>query len=53
MSLRNAGSGIAVLQAWHVIPNFAHAERGHPPVEEFRPQSMDLYVPAGDVGPRG
>ena len=50
MSLRNAGSGVAVLQAWHVVPRFTPAERAYPPLEEFRQQSRDLYVPAGDVG---
>ena len=52
ISLRNVGSGIAVLQGWvaragmptnHAIPN-------HTPVEDFRGQSRDLYIPAGDIG---
>jgi hypothetical protein len=52
ISLRNVGSGIAVCQGW--------AARGglilsgsvpiHVPLEEFRLQSRDLYVPAGDIG---
>jgi DNA-binding transcriptional LysR family regulator len=51
MSLRNAGSGVAVLQSWYVIPHFAGAQiRELPPIDEFRPQTRDLYVPAGDVG---
>jgi hypothetical protein len=50
MSVRNAGSGIAVLHGWHLrleqlLTEHAHAER-----EEFRPQTRDLYIPGGDVG---
>ena len=52
ISLRNVGSGIAVCQGWAI-------RRGtdsptdiavHAPVEDFRLQSRDLYVPAGDIG---
>jgi hypothetical protein len=52
ISLRNVGSGIAVCQGWVVRPgpgatmNYAT----HAPLEEFRLQSRDLYVPAGDIG---
>jgi len=50
MSVRNAGSGIAVIHGWHLrveelLTEHAHAER-----DEFRPQQRDLYVPGGDVG---
>ncbi len=50
MSVRNAGSGIAVLHGWHLrlerlLTEHAHAER-----EDFRPQTRDLYIPGGDVG---
>ncbi len=52
ISLRNVGSGIAVCQGW-----VARAGEGsslnyptHAPVEEFRLQSRDLYVPVGDIG---
>jgi hypothetical protein len=50
MSLRNSGSGIAVIHGWHLLiedyrhPN-PHAEPG-----EFRPQIRDLYVPGDDIG---
>jgi hypothetical protein len=52
ISLRNVGSGIAVCQGWVVRPgpgattNYAT----HASLEEFRLQSRDLYVPAGDIG---
>jgi hypothetical protein len=50
MSVRNAGSGIAVLHGWHLrleslLSDHAHAER-----DEFRPQQRDLYIPGGDIG---
>lgn len=49
ISLRNAGSGIAVLHAWHVFPGGLH--RGeHLPLEEFTRLTRDLYVPVGDIG---
>jgi hypothetical protein len=51
ISLRNAGSGIAVLHGWR-FERAAIASRGqdHPPLEEFTRLTRDLYVPAGDTG---
>ena len=50
VSVRNAGSGIAVLHGWR----FTHdAQRGSlpaPPLDGFERLTRDLYVPAGDVG---
>lgn len=50
MSLRNAGTGIAVLHGWRLEPSLelGHAER--PATESFRRLTRDLYLPAGDVG---
>lgn len=52
MSLRNAGSGIAVLHGWWFSPGSLRAseqpDRG--PLEEFRRLTRDIYIPAGDVG---
>ncbi len=50
MSVRNAGSGIAVLQSWH-LETTLHSP-GQPPANsnQFRDLSRDLYIPAGDVG---
>lgn len=52
ISLRNVGTGIAVCQGW-----VARARLGtsrdfptHIPVEDFRLQTRDLYIPAGDIG---
>jgi hypothetical protein len=50
LSLRNVGSGIAVLHGWHPWPDFHSAKEGHPPVENFRGHARDLYIPAGGVG---
>jgi hypothetical protein len=50
MSLRNAGSGIAVIQGWHIVMERLSPERHHSEPEDFTSQMRDLYVPAGDVG---
>src|SRR5204863_273990 len=49
-SLRNAGAGVAILQGWHAYVTERLENREIPSVEEFRPQTRDLYVPSGDVG---
>jgi hypothetical protein len=50
MSLRNVGTGIAVLHSWHLLPE--RDPRGdHPPVvDDFRRLTRDLYIPVNDVG---
>jgi hypothetical protein len=48
--LRNVGTGLAVLQSWHLTALPQGADSGYPDPGEFRPQSRDLYVPAGDTG---
>jgi hypothetical protein len=50
MSVRNAGTGIAVLQAWFVDPDFRAASVPRTEPDGFRPHSRDLYIPAGEVG---
>jgi hypothetical protein len=52
VSLRNVGSGMAVCQGWSVRPNTAssHDFPTHAPLEVFRFQTRDLYVPPGDIG---
>ena len=50
MSVRNAGTGVAVLEAWHVDPEFQHAARPMTDLEAFRSLTRDLYIPSGDVG---
>ena len=52
ISLRNVGSGMAVCQGWAISPALTTSKdlTTHAPLDEFRLQSRDLYVPAGDVG---
>jgi hypothetical protein len=50
MSLRNVGSGMAVLHGWHPAPRALRSDDPHPEPEQFRSQTRDLYVPPGDVG---
>jgi hypothetical protein len=50
MSLRNVGAGIGVCQAWHVMAGSNSVARDHTPEDQFRLQTRDLYVPAGDIG---
>jgi hypothetical protein len=49
VSLRNAGTGLAVLHGWHVRVGL-QTERSHPPLEEFTTQNLDIYVAPGDNG---
>jgi hypothetical protein len=49
MSLRNVGSGIAVLQGWCPEAGIERRDREHPDVDRFRLQGRDLYVPPNDV----
>jgi hypothetical protein len=48
--LRNVGSGMAILQAWHASPERLLSQQEHRPIEEFRTQTRALYVPSGGLG---
>ena len=48
MSLRNVGSGIAVLQAWRAELEVPASRMMRPDLDDFSPQTRDLYVPPGD-----
>ena len=52
ISVRNVGSGIAVCQGWSVKAGTGSAldRANHTPQDEYRLQSRDLYIPAGDIG---
>jgi len=52
ISLRNVGSGIAVCQGWAVRAGQSSSSDypSHTPLDDFRLQSRDLYIPAGDIG---
>ena len=53
ISIRNVGTGIAVLHGWHILPELV-LERGAnavpPPLEEFTTLTRDLYVAPRDIG---
>jgi hypothetical protein len=53
ISVRNVGTGIAVLHGWRLDPEFVLERGAHispPPLEEFTTLTRDLYVAPGDVG---
>jgi hypothetical protein len=50
LSVRNVGSGIAVLHGWRLNHERAEANEPMPPLNEFQLQTRDLYVSAGDIG---
>jgi len=50
MSLRNVGSGLAVLHGWHLYPQGMFGRDEHAPLDGFRRLSRDIYIPAGDLG---
>jgi hypothetical protein len=53
ISVRNVGTGIAVLHGWRLDPDFELERGAHvtpPPLEEFTTLTRDLYVAPGDVG---
>ncbi len=49
ISVRNVGTGLAVMHGWHVRTGL-QTERFHSPLDEFTSQLMDLYVAPGDNG---
>jgi hypothetical protein len=51
-SVRNVGSGLAVLHGWRVKPElaFGATRDDRPAVEEFRQLTRDIYVPASQLG---
>jgi hypothetical protein len=49
LSLRNVGAGIGVLQSWHATAGLDTSGE-HRDEHEYRAQTRDLYIPAGDVG---
>jgi hypothetical protein len=52
ISLRNVGSGIGVCQGWTLRTGLTTSRTSPTPasVEQFRLQTRDLYIPAGDIG---
>jgi hypothetical protein len=50
MSLRNAGSGIAVLDGWKVDLSNDLAQAERPSLDGFHRLTRDLYLAGGDIG---
>jgi hypothetical protein len=50
ISLRNAGSGVAVLHGWRFWPERRLGRDEPLPPEQFTRLTRDLYVPVGDTG---
>jgi hypothetical protein len=50
ISLRNAGSGVAVLHGWHLWPERRLGRDGPLPPDEFTRLTRDLYIPLRDTG---
>jgi hypothetical protein len=50
LSLRNVGAGIGVIQGWYIRPGLQRTTVAHANPDEFRSQTRDLYIPAGDIG---
>ena len=50
MSVRNSGSGVAVIHGWHLGLEELTQDHAHAEPDEFRRQMRDLYVPGDDVG---
>jgi hypothetical protein len=53
ISVRNVGTGIAVLHGWHLLPELLLERGAHvvpPPLEEFITLTRDLYVAPGEIG---
>jgi hypothetical protein len=48
--LRNVGNGLAVLHAWLFMARRPGVDTPHAEPSDHRPQTRDLYVPAGDTG---
>jgi len=49
ISVRNVGTGIAVLQSWRPMVGRIHTEDPRGDIDSFRRQTRDIYVPAGDL----
>jgi hypothetical protein len=50
MSLRNVGSGLAVLHGWRLETEPVTGGMPRPPLDSFRRLTRDLYIAAGDIG---
>ena len=49
ISIRNVGTGLAVMHGWHAEVT-GQPQQAHPPLEDLTTQTRDIYVASGDVG---
>jgi hypothetical protein len=49
VSVRNVGTGLAVMHGWHIAVTSGPIQT-HPPLEDFTDQTRDIYVASGDLG---
>jgi len=49
-AVRNAGSGIAVLDGWHFYAGLQRGDNPQGTLDEFSRLTRDLYIPANDIG---
>lgn len=50
LGLRNAGAGLAVLHGWYAQLYEPGTQQVPPETDDFHPQQLDLYIPAGGDG---
>jgi hypothetical protein len=50
LSVRNAGTGMGIIHGWRVRVRDPANPAERPPLNEFTPQTRDLYVSPGDLG---
>jgi len=50
IAVRNVGTGIAVLHGWRLAGDAYTGATEHPPLDEFRRLSRDLYIAPGEIG---
>ena len=50
IALRNGGTGLAVIHAWRSEVAERTGGASAPPLQEFRRQQRDLYIPPGETG---
>jgi hypothetical protein len=50
IAVRNVGSGIAVLHGWAFRAERTEGRSDHPPLDEFRELTRDLYIAPGEIG---
>ena len=48
--MRNVGTGIAVLHGWYFVNEAFTGGTAHPPLDDFRRLTRDLYIAPGEIG---